>query len=84
MTVCMSHLEKTCLSRLREMGMMVAEPEVVVEEPEVVVEESEVVVEEPEVEVVTCDAILKSGPRKGTRCGKKCVSEHSCASHANR
>jgi len=116
MTVCMSHLEKTCLSRLREMGMevvvepevveelevvvepevveeleVVVEPEVVVEEPEVFVEEPEIFVEEPEVVVVepevlvyTCDAILKSGPRKGTRCGKKCVSEHSCASHANR
>jgi hypothetical protein len=79
MTVCMSHLEKTCLSRLRTMGMeVVVEPEVVVEEPEVVVEEPEV---EVPVETVTCDTILKSGPRKGTRCGKKCVSENSCASH---
>jgi hypothetical protein len=99
MTVCMSHLEKTCLSRLREMGLtepepvvvveepvvVVVEPEVVVEEPVVVVEEPEVVVEEPEVVVVvTCETILKSGPRKGTRCGKKCVSENSCATHSSR
>jgi hypothetical protein len=72
MTACTSHLK---------IAVVEPEPEVVAE-PEVVVAEPEVVVAEPE--VVTCDTILKSGPKKGTRCGKKCVSENSCATHARR
>ncbi len=74
---------KTCKKGMAVCTSHVTGPEVVaVVEPEVVaVVEPEVV--EPEVVESTCDSVLKSGPNKGTRCGKKRGSgKKMCIAHS--